>query len=419
MRADMLRLPLLASLALTACDDPATLSDRRFVTRSNPAVEATGGGSAADVTSEGSDVTSGGSDATSGGSDATSGGSDATRPEPCPGLTDAAARATLGQPCDGADADSCEDGVIVCDDSGASIICDDDAAARSETCNGADDDCDGQPDDGLTCTPATARVCYPGISFNFDACFDLTPATSVTDASWTYPAATGANDRPPAFFLDVSAAPGATKLAANFALSELMPSGAGRYALFRPLTVGHLQRARAALGVPLFVDNAYLRPTATAPHAGGLARHPYGDAVDLRTSSTTVTLADLQRACESEGADFTQVYTTHVHCDWRDEPAGDDFWGPQPRSLAADAPDAWAGLWADVDVAARDVASTTLTARWSAAFDEGIPWVRWEIADPSTGEVTVVEPAVSVEVARGATVRYQVGGVIEGELGGL
>jgi hypothetical protein len=391
----------LSPLASMACDDPATLSDRRFVTRSNPT-----------YTTGGSDAASGG-DATAG-ADAASGGDAAVD---CPGLPEAA-RATLGLPCDGADADQCEEGVLVCDTDGRSVRCDDDDAAREETCNGADDDCDGQADEGLGCGPTTARACYPGTSFNFDVCFDLVPAASVTESGWTYPAATGSNDRPPAFFLDLSAAPAATKLAANFSLSELMPASSGRYALFRPLTVGHVQRARAALGVPLTVDNGYLRPTAAAPHDGGLARHPYGDAVDLRTSSTTVTLADIQRACEAEGADFTQVYTTHVHCDWRDEPAGNDFWGPQARRLLEGDVDAWDGLWADVDVTAFDALRHTLTAVWSDAFDEGTPWVRWEVTDPATGAVTVVEPAASVVAPRGARVRWQVGGVLEGELTG-
>ncbi len=413
MRVHACHLPLLAALATAACDAPATLSDRRFVTHARSPVpaspgDATTGGDAGDATMGGD---AGGDSA---GGDGTTGGDVSTA---CPGLTDPATRATLGTSCDGGDADDCEDGRIVCDDDGASIRCSDDDAARVETCNGADDDCDGQSDEGLDCQPTTARVCYPGTSFNFDVCFNLVSAASVTDAGWSYPAATGTNDRAPAFFLDVSAAPAATKLAANFALSELMPASGGRYALFRPLTVGHLQRTRASLGVPLTVDNAYLKPTAAAPHEGGLARHPYGDAVDLRTSSTTVTLADIQRACEAEGADFTQVYTTHVHCDWRDEPAGSDFWGPLPRRVDADL-DPWAGLWADVEVTAFDGALHTLSARWSEAFDEGIPWVRWEVTDPVTAVVTVVEPATSVVAPRGATVRWQVGGLLAGELVG-
>jgi uncharacterized protein YcbK (DUF882 family) len=46
------------------------------------------------------------------------------------------------------------------------------------------------------------------------------------------------------------------------------------------------------------------------------SRHIYGDAVDMY--SDTLSLAELAEACNDLGAGFTKLYTTHVHCDWRD-----------------------------------------------------------------------------------------------------
>ncbi len=52
-----------------------------------------------------------------------------------------------GTPCDGGDADSCADGVRVCN--GGRLDCTDDAATHAETCDRTDEDCDGRVDEGL------------------------------------------------------------------------------------------------------------------------------------------------------------------------------------------------------------------------------------------------------------------------------
>ena len=58
---------------------------------------------------------------------------------------------TKGQPCDGTDADSCKTGKFVCAADLKSVLCNDDAAATTEVCNKVDDDCDGQTDDDDAC----------------------------------------------------------------------------------------------------------------------------------------------------------------------------------------------------------------------------------------------------------------------------
>ena len=55
--------------------------------------------------------------------------------------------ADKGLDCDGGDDDKCADGEWVCD--GFGLVCTDDAASAVEVCNGQDDDCDGFTDEEL------------------------------------------------------------------------------------------------------------------------------------------------------------------------------------------------------------------------------------------------------------------------------
>lgn len=52
----------------------------------------------------------------------------------------------LNQPCDGTDADRCEDGVWVCNVD--RLVCTDDSASTDEVCGGGDEDCDTLVDEG-------------------------------------------------------------------------------------------------------------------------------------------------------------------------------------------------------------------------------------------------------------------------------
>jgi len=84
--------------------------------------------------------------------------------EDCDGLTDEDFP-QLGAPCDGDDSDKCKTGVFVCD--GFGVTCDDDAAATVELCNGVDDNCDGQTDEGFAgvgepCDGDDADLCKDG-----------------------------------------------------------------------------------------------------------------------------------------------------------------------------------------------------------------------------------------------------------------
>jgi len=66
-----------------------------------------------------------------------------------PTTPDGADEVSVGIACDGADDDLCEEGSMVCVD--GEVACDDETGDAAETCNGADDDCDGVIDQGAIC----------------------------------------------------------------------------------------------------------------------------------------------------------------------------------------------------------------------------------------------------------------------------
>ncbi|MEE2786051.1 MAG: MopE-related protein [Myxococcota bacterium] len=101
----------------------------------------------------------------------------------CDGQIDEAFPA-LGTPCDGADLDRCKTGITVCGPDGVSTVCTDDEAAVTERCDGADNDCDDEVDEGFNlmldplhcgacnrdCARAAAQTsCVDGVC-KIDAC---------------------------------------------------------------------------------------------------------------------------------------------------------------------------------------------------------------------------------------------------------
>ncbi|MCB9673640.1 MAG: DUF882 domain-containing protein [Alphaproteobacteria bacterium] len=114
-------------------------------------------------------------------------------------------------------------------------------------------------------------------------------------------------------------------LAPNFRLDEIAQEYKGRYAVVQPHAVDRLQDLRDELG-PLVVNSGYRPPGYNASIGGATySRHMYGDAFDI--DPVNVSLTTLQSACYSHGAGYVGVYTTHMHCDWRDDTVSIEFFG--------------------------------------------------------------------------------------------
>lgn len=120
-----------------------------------------------------------------------------------------------------------------------------------------------------------------------------------------------------------------TQLAPDFVLSEFMSSTKGRYGLFSLPTLVKIQAMRDAAKVPFIINSAYRSPGYNAQVDGSASwsRHTFGDAIDF--FSPNLSLKKLKDLCLAHGASFFQIYTSHVHCDWRNS-ARDTHFFPTP-----------------------------------------------------------------------------------------
>ncbi len=329
---------------------------------------------------------------------------------------------------------------------------------QAEVCNGKDDNCKGGKDEGGVCAPATPQVCYPGVDNKYTGCYGLVALSTIKDSAYVWPASSASNYKPPVYVLDLTKVSASTKIAKNFVLSEVMSASKGKYGVFSAQTVARLQAVRSQLGTALTVNSGFRSPGHNKGISGAapLSRHQWGDAADVTTKGKT-TLQKIIDVCKANSADYTQLYTTHVHCDWRNDPAGHDFWpkkpappppltgasppppppatppppsptpgqdaghadshahSPAPRDAAWRA--AWqAALWAQ-PVVIRSLRRgedrwLELGMTWGRAFDEGTPWVTWTVRSPRL--TRRVEPSVHTTVPDDAWVCWEVGAMLSG-----
>lgn len=242
--------------------------------------------------------------------------------------------------------------------------------------------------------PTDAEACYAGEAGSL--CLPLV-APDDPGPAYDYPAPLqgSANYRAPVAYLDLSAHDPATRLAPNFRLDEFAQEGKGRYGVVQPHLIEYVQALRDDLG-PINVNSGYRSPGYNAGVDGSAtySRHTYGDAADMAAPS--VSLATLRQACLDHGAGYVGTYTTHIHCDWRDDAVDEAFFGPAGRAVPT-----WADLplhdaWVERD-GERLVAPTH-------GWDEGEPLREWYAydADGVLLDVAIAEsfvpPAETMEV---------------------
>ena len=221
--------------------------------------------------------------------------------------------------------------------------------------------------------PQRPQACYPGRSGGWDSCVDVVDYSSAWGSDYAYPDPYGGSAQyaRPARFVDLYEAEPELAVAANFVLEELMSWRKGQYGVYQAHAVEHLQAIRDASGGSISVNSGYRSPGYNAG-VGGVtsSRHMYGDAADMNPSAVSLDrLADL---CYAEGAGYVGMYSSFVHCDWRNDALDPSFYdsarGGEPPPL----PVHTARI-----VRVRDGA---LTAP-ATGFDEGEPYRRWQAFD--------------------------------------
>lgn len=278
------------------------------------------------------------------------------------------------------------------------------------------------------------QICYPGTG-DAKSCWDLVQRNSLPEQSHLYgypdpysdPGFPGSFNKaqyiPPDRLLDLRRLPGRTRLSANFERLELMPDGSSRgfYGVFSPAALSRIQTMRTEAGRSLAITSGYRSPGYNSQVDGSArwSRHTYGDAVDFRISGLSLQAA--AEKCRANGASFTQLYTTHVHCDWRGLAQDPAAFPNQPTGETARAavdlhakinP---AGLGGIVQrIGASDAGDPTLVLSTEVMQeDEGELLHEWEVTTPD-GDISRGDgPMITLPRVSG---RYQIRVTVGGSL---
>ncbi len=267
----------------------------------------------------------------------------------------------------------------------------------------------GEPKD--TGEPSTIEeVCYPGAAEDYTACLPLTAHRSSWGADYAYPEPYNGSQQysAPARFIDLTTADPDLMLAPNFALDEVMQEYKGDYGLYQVHVMEYIQAIRDSTGTALYLNSGYRNVTYNTMVGGATySRHQYGDAVDMYSSSAS--LSELADICDDLGAGYVSEYETHVHCDWRDDPLDAAFYDVGRSHTGAPGPDHRAEL--------REVGG-----RWFApatGFDEGEPLRIWSAWGADGELLEVGEGAAYVAPAEAARLTVEIGGQITVAADGL
>lgn len=212
-------------------------------------------------------------------------------------------------------------------------------------------------------------ACYLGPEGLGDTCVAVVAWDPAWGPDYAYPEPLDAQYAAPTAFLDLeegSAVPN-LEVAPNFVLSEFASARKGRFAVLQPHLVERLQAVRDGIGSPVLVNSGYRSPGYNAGIDGAAewSRHLYGDAVDIASPESSLdALAD---QCEDEGASYVAVYTSHVHCDWRDHPLDPAFFADGTTARSDSRPPA---------VEVQQDGGHIILVRVSG-FPEGTPLARW------------------------------------------
>ena len=272
--------------------------------------------------------------------------------------------------------------------------------------------------------PPTTDACYLGANSAGTTCL-ATVSINGAGSAYTYPAPLNGSTQyaRPLRVLDLNAHPGSTQLAPNFRLDEFAQAHKGRYAVVQPHAVARVQAVRNQVGA-LRVNSGYRSPGYNSGISGAAtwSRHMYGDGFDFSPMAASLTAT--RSACEAQGAGFTRLYTSHIHCDWRNSALSTAFFAYVASFTSSSSTFTYL-LDVDEEIDAWIEEDDGLLTAPAIGWPEGEPLREWLSLDADGFAIEVVESidyvphpeAVSVEVVVGGELfrTYDLAAADEGE----
>lgn len=214
------------------------------------------------------------------------------------------------------------------------------------------------------------------------------------------------------------------KIAPNFMVSEFMSTEKGNFGIFSTFVVKKIQEMRQAFGTALKINSAFRSPKWNSGIDGSAkwSRHQYGDGLDI--SSTKANLQKTENLCKQFGATYTLKYTSHVHCDWRNEPVEPEFFGAVDKAQLNQMSNEEARVsiiagmtqTSELHVSGELKAGNIVLLSSSTTYTEdpeGELLKEWNIIAPNGDEMTVEQSEVSLPLHKGT---YQITHTIGGNI---
>ncbi len=258
----------------------------------------------------------------------------------------------------------------------------------------------------------------PGANLD-EACFEGDSGDSnstclalVQTNAYDYPAGSGNYTRP-IRFLDMDAMDLDTKLSPNFRLGEICVLAKGQYQVAQPHAIAKLQQLRDMAGHALTISSGFRSPDYNASVGGATkSRHMYGDAFDINAGATGRDA--LMQMCRDLGAGYVAKYanSTHIHCDWRDDPVDPSFFGVI-SNLFFETSDEWSIYDLQANIVVEDgVYSVEASGYDESEGDLARDWIAFDAA----GNIIAKVEAMTFAPPTGTdSVQVSVGGLLEVE----
>lgn len=230
---------------------------------------------------------------------------------------------------------------------------------------------------------------------------------------------------PPHRLIDIRDVSPQTLLSPRFTRENFMQENSkrGHFGLFSPFVIQQIEIMQDLLKIPLIITGGYRSPghNATIPGAAKWSRHIYGDALDLKVPG--MKHRDVAKYCLQAGASFYQLYSDHIHCDWRKSPLPIEFYGN--KSIENPAPlhsHEQLSIYQEISEASEIVELTSLNLAQTQSLRLGTKTIQedagellhlWLVQFEDGSNLESEEPEITIPIKPGKiSVEVQIGGSI-------